>query len=50
MRSIYCCEIGDRKHQKGVDSKKLIKNKLKDSHVFRELNARGKIFIEYEPA
>ena len=25
------------------------KNKLKDGHVFRKLNARGKIFIEYEP-
>ena len=45
-----CCAIGDPKHQIGVDSKKKwIKNKLKDGHVFRKLNARGKIFIEYEP-
>ena len=45
-----CCAIGDPKHQKGVDNKKeWIKNKLKDGHVFRKLNARGKIFIEYEP-
>ena len=45
-----CCAIGDPKHQNGVDSKKeWIKNKLKDGHVFRKLNARGKIFIEYEP-
>ena len=45
-----CCAIGDPKHQQGVDSKKeWIKNKLKDGHVFRKLNARGKIFIEYEP-
>lgn len=45
-----CCAIGDPKHQKGVDKKKeWIKNKLKDGHVFRKLNARGKIFIEYEP-
>ena len=45
-----CCAIGDPKHQKGVDLKKeWIKNKLKDGHVFRKLNARGKIFIEYEP-
>lgn len=45
-----CCAIGDSKHQNGVDSKKKwIKNKLKDGHVFRKLNARGKIFIEYEP-
>ena len=45
-----CCAIGDPKHQDGVDKKKeWIKSKLKDGHVFRKLNARGKIFIEYEP-
>lgn len=45
-----CCAIGDPKHQIGVDNKKeWIKSKLKDGHVFRKLNARGKIFIEYEP-
>ena len=45
-----CCAIGDPKHQCGVDRKKeWMKNKLKDGHVFRRLNARGKIFIEYEP-
>ena len=45
-----CCAIGDPKHQKGVEKKKeWIKSKLKDGHVFRKLNARGKIFIEYEP-
>ena len=45
-----CCAIGDPKHQEGVDKKKeWIKAKLKDGHVFRKLNARGKIFIEYEP-
>lgn len=45
-----CCAIGDPKHQFGVDKKKeWIKSKLKDGHVFRKLNARGKIFIEYEP-
>ena len=45
-----CCAIGDPKHQIGVDRKKeWIKNKLKDGHVFRKLDARGKIFIEYEP-
>ena len=45
-----CCAIGDPKHQNGVDKKKQwIKNKIKDGHVFRKLNARGKIFIEYEP-
>ena len=45
-----CCAIGDPKHQMGVDKKKeWIKSKLKDGHVFRKLNARGKVFIEYEP-
>ena len=45
-----CCAIGDPKHQQGVDSKKeWIKNKFNDGHVFRKLDARGKIFIEYEP-
>ena len=45
-----CCAIGDKKHQKGVVSKKIwIKSKLEKGHVFRKLNARGKIFIEYEP-
>ena len=45
-----CCAIGDPKHELGVDNKKeWIKNKLKDGHVFRKLDARGKIFIEYEP-
>ena len=45
-----CCAIGDKKHQIGVNSKKeWIKSKLEDGHVFRKLNARGKVFIEYEP-
>ena len=45
-----CCAIGDPKHQAGVDKKKeWIRERLKDGHVFRKLNARGKIFIEYEP-
>lgn len=45
-----CCAIGDPKHQAGVDCKKQwIKDKLKDGHIFRKLNARGKTFIEYEP-
>ncbi|MBO5413920.1 MAG: GNAT family N-acetyltransferase [Clostridia bacterium] len=45
-----CCAIGDPKHQMGVENKKeWIKSKLKDGHVFRKLNARGKTFIEYEP-
>ncbi|MBR1883975.1 MAG: GNAT family N-acetyltransferase [Clostridia bacterium] len=45
-----CCALGDKKHQDGVNKKKeWIKNKLKDGHVFRKLEGRGKMFIEYEP-
>ena len=45
-----CCAIGDKKHQDGVESKKeWIRAKFSDGHVFRKLDARGKIFIEYEP-
>lgn len=45
-----CCAIADSKHLSGVDKKKeWLKNKLQDGHVFRKLNARGKVFIEYEP-
>lgn len=45
-----CCAIGDAKHHCGVENKKKwIKEKLKDGHVFRKLNVRGKTFIEYEP-
>lgn len=45
-----CCAIGDPKHQDGVEKKKdWMKERLEDGHVFRKLDARGKIFIEYEP-
>lgn len=45
-----CCAIGDPKHQDGVDKKKeWMKERLAKGHVFRKLDARGKIFIEYEP-
>ncbi|MBR0375402.1 MAG: GNAT family N-acetyltransferase, partial [Firmicutes bacterium] len=45
-----CCAIGDPKHQAGVARKKeWLKDRFKDGHVFRKLNARGKTFIEYEP-
>lgn len=45
-----CCALGDPKHQAGVDCKKdWLKARIKEGHVFRKLNARGKIFIEYAP-
>lgn len=45
-----CCAIGDPKHQNGVLKKKeWMREKLKDGFVFRKLNERGKVFIQYEP-
>ena len=36
-------------HQIADNKKEWIKGKINEGHVFRKLNARGKIFIEYEP-
>ena len=45
-----CCAISDKKHQTGVVSKKeWLKERIKEGHVFRKLNAQGKVFIEYAP-
>lgn len=45
-----CCAIGDPKHQNGVENKKTwLKDRIKEGHIFRKLNAKGKIFIEYAP-
>lgn len=45
-----CCAISDKKHQNGVESKKQwLKDRIKEGHVFRKLNAQGKVFIEYAP-
>ena len=45
-----CCAIGDKKHQIGVETKKeWIKERIKEGHIFRKLNAQGKTFIEYAP-
>lgn len=45
-----CCAIADKKHQAGVDIKKeWFKERINEGHVFRKLDARGKVFIEYSP-
>lgn len=45
-----CCAIGDKKHQDGVIMKKeWLKERISEGHVFRKLNAREKVFIEYAP-
>ncbi|HKL99715.1 MAG TPA: GNAT family N-acetyltransferase [Mobilitalea sp.] len=45
-----CCAIADKKHQYGVEVKKAwLKERIKEGHVFRKLNQKGKVFIEYAP-
>ena len=45
-----CCAIADKKHQVGVEGKRnWIKDRLNEGHVFRKLDAHGKVFIEYAP-
>lgn len=45
-----CCAIADKKHQGGVDAKKSwLRDRLAEGHVFRKLDAKGKVFIEYAP-
>ena len=45
-----CCAIGDKKHQCGVDVKKSwLAERLLEGHIFRKLNEKGKVFIEYAP-
>lgn len=45
-----CCAIADKKHQCGVDVKKeWLKARIAEGHIFRKLDERGKVFIEYAP-
>lgn len=45
-----CCAISDKKHQAGVNTKReWLSDQLKEGHVFRKLNEKGKVFIEYAP-
>ncbi|NTV89144.1 MAG: GNAT family N-acetyltransferase [Clostridiales bacterium] len=45
-----CCAIADKKHQCGVEIKKAwLRERIGEGHVFRKLNANGKVFIEYAP-
>jgi GNAT superfamily N-acetyltransferase len=46
-----CCAISDKKCQEGYDLKKgWLKHAFEDGYVFRRLDARAKVFIEYGPA
>ena len=45
-----CCAIADKKHQWGVDAKRAwLTGRIPEGHVFRKLNEKGKVFIEYAP-
>lgn len=45
-----CCAIADKKHQCGVDVKRAwIEARMPEGHIFRKLDAKGKVFIEYAP-
>lgn len=45
-----CCAIADKKHQCGVqDKKKWLKERISEGHIFRKLDQKGKVFIEYAP-
>ncbi|MEN0064877.1 MAG: GNAT family N-acetyltransferase [Myxococcota bacterium] len=46
-----CCALGDKKHEAGVAAKKAwLRERLAEGLVFRKLDVRGKVFIEYAPA
>lgn len=45
-----CCAMSDKKHQQGVSDKKTwLKQRIQEGHIFRKLDDRGKVFIEYAP-
>jgi ribosomal protein S18 acetylase RimI-like enzyme len=45
-----CCAIADKKHQCGVIIKRAwLADRIDEGHVFRKLNEKGKVFIEYAP-
>jgi ribosomal protein S18 acetylase RimI-like enzyme len=49
-REHLCCAIADKKHQAGVEEKRnWLMERFKEGHVFRKLDAKGKVFIEYAP-
>jgi GNAT superfamily N-acetyltransferase len=46
-----CCAISDKKCREGYEAKKeWIRSQLKEGYVFKKLDVRGKVFIEYVPA
>lgn len=50
-REHICCAIGNKKEDCGLLAKKdWLKERFAEGLVFKKLNARGKVFIEYIPA
>ena len=46
-----CCAIVGKQHQEGVDRKKaFLSSGFEQGLVFRKLDVRGKVFVEYAPA
>lgn len=45
-----CCIIRSRKPHQGVEAKRQwLSDRIKEGHVFRKLNAKATVFIEYAP-
>lgn len=45
-----CCIIRSKKLHEGIESKRQwLSDRLKEGHVFRKLNAKATVFIEYAP-
>lgn len=45
-----CCLIRSKKHHPGIDAKRQwLSDRLKEGHVFRKLQAKATVFIEYAP-
>ena len=45
-----CCIIRTRKPHPGVEAKRAwLLKRLEEGHVFRKLNEKGTVFIEYAP-
>ena len=45
-----CCIIRSKKYHPGIDAKRQwLSDRLKEGHVFRKLNAKATVFIEYAP-
>lgn len=46
-----CCAFSDKKYLKGYEMKKAwLKKEFDNGYIFRRLDARAKVFIEYVPA